>query len=110
MISKIKDISENFLSNSGEAVIIHNSYTKGIILRGYLRDDFKKLNVIKNKNFDGNKLISYNHISIGKELSFILNVKLGDKISLISPSSVMSIAGSLPKQKFLLLSQYLKVK
>ena len=97
---KIKIISEDFfLSNSAEAVIVHNSYTKGIILRGYLRDDFKKLKVIKNKNFFGNKFISYNHISIGKELSFILNVDIGDKISIISPRSIMSIAGSLPKQK-----------
>ncbi len=97
---KIKIISEDFfLSNSAEAVIVHNSYTKGIILRGYLRDDFKKLKVIKNKNFFGNNFISYNHISIGKELSFILNVDIGDKISIISPRSIMSIAGSLPKQK-----------
>ena len=93
-------ISENFfLSNSGEAVIIHNSYTKGIVLRGYLREDFKKLKVINNDNFFGNKTISNNHISIGKELSFILDVEIGDKISVISPSSIMSIAGSLPKQK-----------
>ncbi len=98
--NKLKSISKQFfLSNSGEAVIIHNTYTKGIILRGYLRDDFKKLEVIKNENFIGNKSISYNHISIGKELSFILDVDLGDKVSIISPSSVMSIAGSLPKQK-----------
>ncbi len=97
---EIKNISDQFfLSNSGEAVIIHNSYTKGIILRGYLEDDFKKLKVIKNENFFGNKSISYNHISIGKELSFVLNVDVGDKINIISPSSVMSIAGSLPKQK-----------
>ncbi len=97
---KIKKISNSFfLSNSGEAVIVHNSYTKGIILRGYLRDDFKKLKVINNENFIGNKIISYNHISIGKELSFILNVDIGDKISIISPSTVMSLAGSLPKQK-----------
>ncbi len=97
---KIKKISNNFfLSNSGEAVIIHNSYTKGIILRGYLRDDFKKLKVINNDNFVGNKKISYNHISIGKELSFILNVDIGDKINIISPSAVISIAGGLPKQK-----------
>ena len=97
---KIKDISKGFyLSNSGEAVIIHNSYTKGIILRGYLKNDFKKLNIINNKNFFGNKLISYNHISIGRELSFILNVDIGDKINIISPTSIMSIAGSLPKQK-----------
>ena len=93
-------ISENFfLSNSGEAVIIHNSYTKGIVLRGYLREDFKKLKVINNDNFFGNKTISYNHISIGKELSFILDVEIGDKINVISPSSIKSIAGSLPKQK-----------
>ena len=72
---EIINISDDFfLSNTGEAVIIHNSYTKGIILRGYLKDDFKKLNVIKNENFYGNKSISYNYISIGKELSFILNV------------------------------------
>ena len=97
---KIRKISKNFfLSNSGEAVIIHNSYTKGIILRGYLKDDFKKLKVVKNKNFFGNKSLSSNHISIGRELSFILNVDIGDKISIISPSSIMSIVGSLPKQK-----------
>ncbi len=98
--NKIKEVSDYFLlSNTGEAVIIHNSYTKGIILRGYLKNDFKKLNVINNENFSGKKTISYNHISIGKELSFILNLDIGDKISIISPSSVMSIAGGLPKQK-----------
>ena len=97
---KIRELSEEFfLSNAGEAVIIHNSYTKGIILRGYLRDDFKKLKVINNENFYGNSSLLYNHISIGKELSFILNVDLGDKVTLISPSNIMSIAGSLPKQK-----------
>ena len=96
----VSKISENFfLSNAGEAVIIHNSYTKGIVLRGYLKDDFSKLKVINNDNFFGNKSISYNHISIGKELSFILDVDIGDKINILSPSSVMSIAGSLPKQK-----------
>ena len=96
----IKALSDNFfLSNSGEAVIVHNSYTKGIILRGYLRDDFKKLKVINNKYFNGNKSILYNHISIGKELSFILDADIGDKITIISPNSIMSLAGSLPKQK-----------
>ena len=97
---KIREISKNFfLSNSGEAVIIHNSYTKGIILRGYLKDDFKKLGVVQNKSFFGNTEINYNHISIGKELSYILNVEVGNKITIISPKSIMSIAGSLPKQK-----------
>ena len=97
---RIRNISENFfLSNSGEAVIIHNEYTKGIILRGYLKDDFKKLKVIKKESFFGNKSLLYNNISIGKELSFILNVDIGDKINIISPSSILSPVGSLPKQK-----------
>ncbi len=96
----IIEISDQFfLSNNGEAVIIHNNYTKGIILRGYLRDDFKKLKVVNNENFFGNKNISYNHISIGRELSFLLNVDIGDKVSVISPTNIMSIAGSLPRQK-----------
>ncbi len=97
---EIMKISDSFfLSNNGEAVIVHNSYTKGIILRGYLKDDFKKLKVIKNDNFFGNKNIKYNHISIGKELSYVLDADIGDKINIISPSSVMSLVGSLPKQK-----------
>ena len=99
---EIREISKNFfLSNSGEAVIVHNSYTKGIILRGYLRDDFKKLNVINNENFYGKKSISFNHISIGKELSYILDLDIGDKISIISPSSVMSVVGSLQNKNHL---------
>ena len=41
---KLKKFQTNFfLSNDGEAVIIHNTYTKGIILRGYLKDDFKEI-------------------------------------------------------------------
>ena len=55
--------------------------------------------MINNENFYGNSSLLYNHISIGKELSFILNVDLGDKVTIISPSNIMSIAGSLPKQK-----------
>ena len=37
-------ISTNFqFTNSGEAVLINKNYTKGLLLRGYLRDDFEKL-------------------------------------------------------------------
>ena len=55
--------------------------------------------MINNEYFNGNKSILYNHISIGKELSFILDADIGDKITIISPNSIMSLAGSLPKQK-----------
>ena len=49
---ELKSISENALfSNSGEAIILKNQTSKGIVLRGYLSDDFSKLEIIKNKNF-----------------------------------------------------------
>ena len=43
------------LSNSGEAVIINKDYTKGILLRGYAKKSFKRLKIVQNKNFNGNR-------------------------------------------------------
>ena len=104
--NKIKDkIKYYTLSNSGESVILNNNLTKGILLRGYLKSDFDKLDIIKNENFIGNKnSLNKDSISIGRELSFILNVDLGDSIVLMSPSSVDTIVGSLPKQKKFIIS------
>ena len=45
-----------------------------------------------------------NNISIGKELSFSLNIKIGDKISIMSPSSIETIVGNLPKQQTFIIS------
>ena len=97
----LKIISKDLvLSNSGEGIIIKGEITKGIILRGYSKEDFSKLEIVKNKNFLGNKKsLSKNFISISKELSFILNVKIGDDITIMSPSGVETIIGNLPKQK-----------
>ncbi len=97
----LKSISKNVLfSNSGEAIILKNQTSKGIVLRGYLGNDFSKLEIIKNKNFKGNKLnLDESSISIGNELSFSLNLKIGDEITILSPSGVQTIIGSMPKQK-----------
>jgi lipoprotein-releasing system permease protein len=92
--------NELIFSNSGESIIINKDYTKGLVLRGYSKADFSKLEIIKNENLIGNKnnLIK-NAISIGKELSFDLDLKVGDKISIMSPAGVETIVGSLPKQE-----------
>ena len=99
--NNLKSISQYALfSNSGEAIILKNETSKGIVLRGYQSDDFSKLEIIKNKNFKGNKLnLDKNSISIGNELSFSLNLKIGDEITILSPSGVQTIIGSMPKQK-----------
>ena len=98
---ELKKISEELLySNSGEAIIISQDFTKGIVLRGYSQKDFSKLNVVNKGRFSGNSNKLYkNNISIGKELSFDLELKIGDKLSIISPSGIETIIGDLPKQE-----------
>ena len=98
---ELKKISEELLfSNSGEAIIISQDFTKGIVLRGYSQKNFSKLNVVNKGRFSGNsKKLYKNNISIGKELSFDLELKIGDKLSIISPSGIETIIGNLPKQE-----------
>ena len=97
----LKNISnELFFTNSGESVLINKDFTKGLVLRGYEINDFQKLEIVKQKNFIGDKNGLFdNHISIGKELSFDLNLKVGDKIMIMSPMGVQTIVGNLPKQQ-----------
>ena len=86
-------------TNNGEAVLINKNYTKGLLLRGYLRNDFKKLEIVKNQNFYGNKKLNSQHISIGKDLSINYDINIGDKILIMSPTGIETIVGSLPKQE-----------
>ena len=102
----VQKISKDLiLSNSGEAIIIKNDTLKGILLRGYKSKDFAKLKIFENGLFFGNKnILSKNYISIGKELSFTLNLDIGDKITIMSSSGVETIIGNLPKQKTFVIS------
>ena len=102
----LKLIAENLIfSNSGEAIILKNNTSKGIVLRGYNNTEFSNLKIIKNKKFRGNdsNLIK-NSISIGNELSFSLDLKIGDQITLMSPSGIETIIGSIPKQKIFIIT------
>tara|TARA_B100000959_G_scaffold155997_1_gene163545 strand:- start:628 stop:1860 length:1233 start_codon:yes stop_codon:yes gene_type:complete len=97
--------NELIFSNSGEAVVINKNFTKGIILRGYSKKDFPKITVTKGNNFIGSSNnLENNNISIGKELSFDLNLKIGDKIMIMSSSGIQTIIGDLPKQQAFIIS------
>ena len=100
-INNLKFIAKNLIfSNSGEAIILKNKTSKGIVLRGYESNEFSNLTIIKNDKFRGDKnQLDKNSISIGNELSFSLDLKIGDKITLMSPSGVETIIGSMPKQQ-----------
>ncbi len=103
---KLRSISKNLiLSNSGEAIIIKSDTSKGILLRGYDSNDFSKLEIFNNKHsLDNNEILSKNYISIGKELSFTLNLDIGDSVTLMSSAGVETIIGNLPKQKIFFVS------
>ena len=96
---------ELILSNSGEAIVISKNYTKGLILRGYSRENFLKLDVVKKGNLIGkSNQLTKNSISIGKELSFNLDLGVGDKVSIMSPVGIETIVGSLPRQETFIIS------
>ncbi len=93
-----KDFTKGVVSNDGEAVILSKLNTKGILLKGYLKNDFKKLKILNNQKYFGSTDLKNNSISIGKDLSFLLNIDIGDKITIMSPSGIQTIVGSFPRQ------------
>ena len=98
--TELKQIIEKFvISNNSEGIVIHKDYIKGILFKGYKNYDFKNLDIVENEFFLGNKNLERNTVSIGRELSSVLNVKIGDKITIMSPSGIQTIIGKLPKQE-----------
>tara|TARA_Y100000591_G_C21836985_1_gene703157 strand:+ start:922 stop:2145 length:1224 start_codon:yes stop_codon:yes gene_type:complete len=98
--SNLELISQDLIfSNNGEAIIMKEDASKGVVLRGYKSKDFSNLDIINNESFIGDKKLNDKNISIGKELSFSLGLKIGDDITIMSPSGLDTIIGSLPKQK-----------
>jgi len=70
-----------------------------------LENDFKQLAITNNKNFFGSKNLNQKTISIGRDLSNILGLDIGDEVSIVSPVGVQTLIGSLPKQKsFIIIS------
>ena len=93
------DLVKNIVSNDGEAVILNKDVAKGVFLKGYLETDFTNLQIVKNEEYFGSKKLNNNAISIGKELSFNLNVDIGDTITVMSPAGIQTLVGTLPKQE-----------
>ena len=102
-ISKIennfKDISVS-KTYSGEGIIINNEQAKGVIFKG-INIKEKKIKEFLEKNIvSGNlKKFKKNHVFIGSELAFNLDLNEGDRINLMSSTFVATPLGSLPKQE-----------
>ena len=104
-LNKIRDsdlksqIDSVMLSNNGEGIIIKEKFSKGVMLRGYKKEEFKKLNIVKKQDFSGSTILNKNEISISREMGYDLNLQIGDKLSLLFSSFEDTLVGSLPKQK-----------
>jgi len=95
----INQIEVAMVSNNGEGIIIKKKITKGILLRGYKKEEFKNLYITQNQDFSGSKILDKGGISISREMGYDLDLVIGDKLSLLFSSFEETLIGSLPKQK-----------
>ena len=87
-------------SYSGEGVVMNNETTKGVIIKG-LDEKNKKNSIFLDKILiEGSEnTIPKNGVVVGKQLAFDLNLKVGDKINLLSSAFISTPFGGLPKQE-----------
>ena len=84
---------------NGEAVIVMTDTAKGVLIRGIDQEKINKIDFFKENIIDG-KLSDFIGSStiIGKHLAIELGVVVGDKINIMSSSSVSTPLGAIPKQ------------
>ncbi len=84
---------------NGEAVVMKSNLAKGILIRGIESKKINDLNFFKKNIIDG-KLSSFKDgtIILGKHLAIELGVVVGDKINIMSSSSLSTPLGTIPKQ------------
>ena len=95
-----EDILRTAFTFSGQGILINRENTTGILVRSYLQNDIKKINLIKNGIVDGSlNSFNKNTISIGKELAISMGLIVGDEITLMSTSNLQTPFGNLPLQE-----------
>ena len=102
-ISKLKEKFSDIKVNksfSGEGIIISNDNAKGVIFKGINKDEIQSIEFLNKNITSGNiKAFNKNKVFIGTELAYNLDLKEGDKISLMSSAFVATPLGSVPKQE-----------
>ncbi len=98
-------IEKKLFTFSGEGILINKENARGILIRGYNKNDLKKIKLLQNKLFEGSlENFNKNTISVGKDLAMSLNLKIGDQITLMSSVGIETIIGNLPKQEIFTVS------
>jgi lipoprotein-releasing system permease protein len=87
-------------SFSGEGVVMNSETTKGVLIKGLDQSNEKNLIFLKKILIEGSEnVISSNGVIVGKQLAFDLNLKVGDKLNLLSSAFINTPFGGLPKQE-----------
>ena len=98
-----KEYENIFGSVETNGLLIKNSFSRGVLIRGY--NSIDENHYLFNSISDG-KLItnSNNHIIIGDSLANSINAKVGDQIKIAIPKSDNTILGNIPRFKTLTIS------
>lgn len=85
----------------GQALALGKSNNSGVLVKGMKLKDLSLRNeIFKNVNFGSfDYFHGKNVIALGEQLASNLGVTIGDKIRLISPNSVSTAFGSMPRSK-----------
>lgn len=87
---------------NSEGMLVNNQHVNGVVLRGILPDQETSVSVISDKIVAGNysDLVAGTFsIVLGQELAASLGVGIGDKVSLIVPTTHVTAIGILPRLK-----------
>ena len=84
----------------GEGIVMQNNNAKGIMIKGINTKNIENLNFLRKNISEGNLNDFKNNTAfIGAELAFNLDLKVGDKINLMSSSFINTPFGGFPKQE-----------
>ena len=91
-------------SLGGEGIILSQLSAKGILIKGIKQEDLSSL-FSKEQSINGRSLnIKKGTTVIGNELSFDLDLTIGDKITLMSSAFINTPLGGVPKQETFIIS------
>ena len=100
---KISNINKTF---TGEGIVMASENAKGVVIKGIETEDNKvSLNFLTKNLSSGNvENFKRNTVFIGAELSYNLNLKVGQQINLMSSAFISTPFGGMPKQETFIVS------
>lgn len=102
-IESLKKVSATAPNIHGQAILNYNQNSIGIIVRGMDADQEKNINNLHKSLLSGSFSNTKNDdtpwVVLGEELAFNMGVDIDDNIILISPKSISTGGGIIPKMK-----------